>query len=997
MALGDGIRRNIARVDPAERAMLRDAILEMHRRFYPGNRGETPPGGVSWWFKQDEIHQSTHVHGGPEFLPWHREVTNRFEELLRQINPQLSLHYWDFKDDPRGAPDGNGGTVNLFDPNFMGSPGIDETVNPAGGPIGDPWLSAGFYDPLAGTSNHPEDRESSGHPVDPPKFVMRPSNYPGPAPAPLITAAQENQILGLQEFGPGLAQNDSSDPNFRNIKRNFFRTAWEDIHNQAHPYFADISPHDAFRDPFVFLIHSNVDRIYAMWQTDPNHPERLSPNTVYGIESNMDVDVNAVGVQSLQNLTHQVEPWSTGTGEFTNVRPWESTHENQGFPHDYHHISVVAPPCYDTNLSTFRIDEVENPFNVGTGRFQIIFNDVPEEETTWRAAVIRIYTCLDTTFRVKPGTEPGAPFGIEVNPATAVHGAHPHAFQDVRIWFRYTAGALGTAGPTGHDDGPVNTTIQCVETGQEFQFELRAHYIHRQTIAVQMVLDQSGSMGWAAGTSGLTRLEVLKDAANLFATVIQNNNGLGIVRFDQDAYQPNDATYGGMPITRITSDADRDTAHAAINLHGAHGETSVGDGLVMGNNQILALPVLSYDQTALLVLTDGIENQPISIANAMGSVNSKVFAVGLGNEFQVNTAALTSISGSTGGNLLLSGILTAGTDDFFRLKKFFLQILAGVTNTSIVRDPIGYINAGTRIRIPFKLSEADINCRVILLTDYPVVKLSVEAPDGTVIDEGNAAGFAVKFKTSGNTKTSSYNLPIAFQAKKVQAGTWNAILEIDPVLYKRTLSVLSDKDKTAAANLRAKGARYCLSAHSFSNLRMTAAVTQNAYEPGSTLRLRATLKEYNLPVERRAGVRAELEFPDHTRGVLSLPEVQPGIFETDMVANIPGIYRFTVVAEGGTYKGVPFTREQLLTAAVFHELPNPPAPPPSETGKDDWCRLLACLLSEKNFTPKFQEWLKNEGINLDGFRGCVKAYCRPARDGGTDKEHEKIKQVEKAN
>ena len=104
MALGDGIRRNIKTVDPAERAMLRDAIKELNNRHYPGNRGDMPPGGVSWWFKQDEIHQATHVHGGPEFLPWHREITNRFEALLREINPQLSLHYWDFKEDPRALP-----------------------------------------------------------------------------------------------------------------------------------------------------------------------------------------------------------------------------------------------------------------------------------------------------------------------------------------------------------------------------------------------------------------------------------------------------------------------------------------------------------------------------------------------------------------------------------------------------------------------------------------------------------------------------------------------------------------------------------------------------------------------------------------------------------------------------------------------------------------------------------------------------------------------------
>src|ERR1043166_3883190 len=111
-----------------------------------------------------------------------------------------------------------------------------------------------------------------------------------------------------------------------------------------------------------------------------------------------------------------------------------------------------------------------------------------------------------------------------------------------------------------------------------------------------------------AGPSGLTRLEVLKDAANLFATVIQDNNGLGIVRFDQDAYPPNDPTYGGMPITRITSAADRSAAHNAIDAQGAYGATSVGDGLIMGHNQITALPAGSYDDAALLLLTDGLEN-----------------------------------------------------------------------------------------------------------------------------------------------------------------------------------------------------------------------------------------------------------------------------------------------------------------------------------------------------------------------------------------------------
>jgi len=987
MALGDGIRRNIAQVDPAERALLRDAILELHKRYYPGQRGDTPPGGVSWWFKQDEIHQATHVHGGPEFLPWHREITNRFEELLRQINPQLSLHYWDFKEDPRNIPNGNlgmgnVGPVNLFDANFMGSPGIQQNVNPAGGEIGEPWLGGGFYDPQAGTSNHPQDRDISSNPVDPPKFVMRPSRYPGPPPSPLITANQEDNILALQQFGPGIANNDSTDANFRNnIKPNFFRTAWEDVHNQAHPYFANISPHDAFRDPFVYLVHSNVDRLYAKWQTDPAHQERLSPTTVYGSESNLDVNVNAVGVQSLQNLTHLVEPWSTGHGDFRDIRPWEPTHENQGFPHDYHHISVVAPPCYDTNQSSFRVDEVENVFNAATNRYQVIFNDVPEEETTWRAATIRVYTCSDTTFRVKPGTEPTAPFDIAIGQVTATQGAHPHLFQDVRIWFQYKApGPVGSVGPLGHDDGPVNTTIVCDENGQEFNFELRAHAIHRPTVAVQMVLDQSGSMADPAGTSGLTRLEVLKDAANLFATVIQDNNGLGIIRFDQDAYPPNDPTFGGMVITKIVSDVQRNAAHGVINAHGAHGSTSVGDGLIMGHNQLVGLAAGSYDNKALLLLTDGLENEDQRIADAIGAgaTDNRTFAIGLGNEFQVNTGALNAIAGSTGGNLLLSGILTPNTNDFFRVKKFFLEILAAVTNTGIVRDPTGYINVGTRIKVPFLLTEADINCRVILLTDYPVVSLAVETPDGKVIDPANGAAVGVTFKVNGTTETASFNLPLAFQAQHIQAGTWNAILEIDEARFKRQVSSLRDKNPNAAGSLQGKGAQYCVSMHSFSNLRMNATLTQNAYDPGSTLGLRASLKEYNLPVEKRATVQAQLEYPDHSHGMISLAETQPGIFEASMVANMPGIYRFNVIANGVTYKGAGFTREQLLNAAIFRaqDVP-PPSIGPDRTGNERLCQLLECLLKD----PSVQKFFKKQGLDLDSIAKCVHGFCQPRVTG----------------
>ncbi len=69
MAPGDGIRRNIATVSEEERGRLRDAIIQLNSKVYPGGREDTPTGGVTYWFKQDEIHAHTHVVCAPDIYP----------------------------------------------------------------------------------------------------------------------------------------------------------------------------------------------------------------------------------------------------------------------------------------------------------------------------------------------------------------------------------------------------------------------------------------------------------------------------------------------------------------------------------------------------------------------------------------------------------------------------------------------------------------------------------------------------------------------------------------------------------------------------------------------------------------------------------------------------------------------------------------------------------------------------------------------------------------
>src|SRR6266568_9070222 len=101
VALGDGIRRNVAKISQQERDRLRDAFLALDTsKFYPD--------GVSIWDKQEDIHKNGHaggadVHAGPAFLAWHRELCNRLESAIREVDPELSLHYWDWTTDPRAS------------------------------------------------------------------------------------------------------------------------------------------------------------------------------------------------------------------------------------------------------------------------------------------------------------------------------------------------------------------------------------------------------------------------------------------------------------------------------------------------------------------------------------------------------------------------------------------------------------------------------------------------------------------------------------------------------------------------------------------------------------------------------------------------------------------------------------------------------------------------------------------------------------------------------
>ncbi len=887
---------------------------------------------MSYWFKQDEIHQATHVHGGPAFLPWHRELCNRFETMLREVDPDLSLHYWDWNQDPHP----------LFTNTFMGN---------ANGAVGAPWLVARFYDPGVADDkfrddnvhalNQPTPNPSTwgyalhANPADPPKDLTR-DVQPGVPPVGGVfqgsSWATDNQLIAALTYADfdNLMQGPTGGP-----------------HAAAHGWIGGnlSDPHMSFRDPFVFLLHSNVDRLWAMWQTQPGQSSRLDPDQIYGTLGS-DPSINA-----------PLQPWA-GTGPWP-TRPWY-TPENEQVVKNSKHPSVVRPPCYDT-LPTY-------PPTVSLETPTLTFNDVPEGETTTRAAVFSAISCGDVNLSITAGptvvTGPaGTSFGSILGTSIIIHPKSGITPPKGRLWITYTGTHAGDAA-TG------TVTVHCAETNQDFTIPITANTIARPTVAVCLTLDQSGSMDDPAGTLGATRIQVLHDAATRFVQLVQSHNGVGVVAFDQDAYLR-------LGITRINTDnvldPDRVNVLGVVQAHHTNpqGSTSIGDGVSLARTTLN--PVAGYDNKAIIVFTDGLENTPQYIADVMGSIDNRTFAIGLGTETQVSTAALNALTNGTGGYLLLTGQLTANIDDYFRLTKYFLQILAGVTNNNIVVDPNGFIAPGVKLRLPFALNEADIDGTAILLVDLPVVGFALETPNGDLMDPATATGLGNVFEVGANMSFYRFALPVPLGAQGAHAGTWHALLQVDEEEFKRQLVHLREKDPEAFRRAVAHGVRYSVSVHTRSSLKMSVRLSQNSLEPGATLTVRTKLTEYDLPVERRADVQAEVQLPDNTRIVLPLSEAEPGIFEASTPAPIQGIYYFRVMASGATLRGTRFTREQTLTAAVFQGGNNP-----LPTGQDDprtrdeqVCRLLDCLLKNESI----QRFLHERGIDAESLLKCVHGFC----------------------
>lgn len=201
-----------------------------------------------------------HGHGGPAFFPWHREYLLRFERDLQAIDPNVSIPYWDWT----VANLNTAGTESLiWRDDFMGGPGQAGSGAVTTGPFSAWGLIRNAFNIF---------------------------NFPGTGGT--IAGYMANPDYGV----------------FRQI---------ESPHGSAHVWVggfvgnASIAP----RDPVFWLIHANVDRLWAEWINQHG--------SVPGFQPFLPLSGGPQG----HNLNDLMWPWNGTTSPF-GVLPWTVSPES---------------------------------------------------------------------------------------------------------------------------------------------------------------------------------------------------------------------------------------------------------------------------------------------------------------------------------------------------------------------------------------------------------------------------------------------------------------------------------------------------------------------------------------------------------------------------------------------------------------------------------------------------------------------------------------------
>lgn len=863
----------------------------------------------------DTMRPESWGHGGSIFLPWHRELLYQFEKLLQGVDPEVMIPYWDWT---RAKSSANPGYPFTHD--FLGVDGTDADNDLVKREPGAPSPYPYAFDPEAwSTSLEVFD------PGDALNFFQR--HFGEWSDAPNLPS---NQTV---ETGTGTTFRSAINSA---ASYTTHRARCEDLHNLVHRYCGgNMLRMTSPNDPIFFLHHANIDRMWSIWQ------KKVPPGA-------------ALYVQSSTTLGHKLN----------DAMLYNEPGDTAPFP-------IGATPAQMINGHTMHGDgvwyESDLP-EIDAPSPSLSFVNVPQGLTSYKAVRFKIKAGRPVRFRITGN--PTGNFGL--TPMGSEFVATPVDADDFfygYVWVQLTAPAgavvnssIGIRAYIVDDEGYFAATEGGEFSLGDYSVTLSATTVPRESNAIALVLDRSGSMAADAG-GGSTRSQLLANAIGVFRDLMLPGDQVAVTTFDDIVDTPiHIQAVSGAPAFNTVDLSPR-------------GATWIGGGMQAGAAELTAA---THPGRSMIVLTDGNQNvHPYIHELPAGTITNRTYAIGFGLPGQVSDEALNDITANTNGDLIITG--NVGSDEQrFMLTKYFVQVLAGVTNSQVILDPDGKLYLGSEDVIAFQVADADVYVDAIVLCPIPkFLEFVLRTPGGDLIKPGSAQP---NVKWIDGRQVSCYRMvlpALAASASGSHAGTWNAILrlkdekEISRLLRSRELSA------TTVSPPVGKYLPYSFLVHATSNLRMEAWKVQDDTAPGSRVRINASLKAYDVPFSGKASVWVEVTAPDASSQVIKLDAGSEGRHATDYTTSLAGVYVFRVMAEGLTAGGSSWTREKTLTAGVFRNRGG---------GRDGGgsngdargcaCEWLRCLLKEHAIlNEKAWKRLRDLGVDVKTLIECIDELC----------------------
>ncbi|GAA6137910.1 hypothetical protein NBRC116583_16570 [Arenicella sp. 4NH20-0111] len=289
-----------------------------------------------------------------------------------------------------------------------------------------------------------------------------------------------------------------------------------------------------------------------------------------------------------------------------------------------------------------------------------------------------------------------------------------------------------------------------------------------QQTDISMVFDVSGSMNWASGEPGESKITALKNAATAFVDFLDLAGGsrVGMIEFSNTA---NDTT-PAFGIQNLDA-ASIGTAHNAIQNLSAGGGTNIIDGVQQGVAQLTGLATPNPRQM-LLLFSDGRHNTPFGsdlndISAPIVSNDIRLHSIGFGTD--LSSAVLADVALASGGSHAEDPSLSP-----LELSKHFLSIAASAADDTMLVDPRKDLKPGESNIVNFIANVGDRKLDVASIWVHdghkPIVT-TVTSPSGCKMElEKSMKGVDVR---AGKTHTLA-RIALPFQCKDSldKEGVW---------------------------------------------------------------------------------------------------------------------------------------------------------------------------------------------------------------------------------